>query len=109
MKKNNVDEKLISWDHIFKELLGNAQDLTHDLLTGVSYVGASGVVVLALGVCVLFFLLRYAIIEDRGFWMLVAIITGSAFVVGLVTLKKFFHLRNKYSRLYQVQKELGDS
>jgi hypothetical protein len=32
MKKNNVDDKLISWDHIFKELLGNAQDLTHDLL-----------------------------------------------------------------------------
>jgi membrane-bound ClpP family serine protease len=106
MAKNHIDDQLISWDRIFKELLMNAQELTRDLLTGVSYVGASGVVMLALGVAVLFFLLRYATITDPVYWGLVSLTAGSTCIVGALTLVKFLQLRRKYTRLYRAQQEL---
>lgn len=106
MATNHIDEKLISWNRIFKELLINAQELTHDLLTGVSYVGASGVVMLALGVVVLFFLLQYAPVTDPLYWGLVSLATGSTCIVGALTLVKFLQLRRKYARLYRAQQEL---
>ena len=109
MAKNHIDDKLITWNHIFKELLINAQELTQDLFTGVSYVGASGVVLLALGIVVLFFLLRYATVTDPIYWGLVSLTTGSTCIIGSVTLIKFLQLRRKYARLYQAQQELADA
>jgi hypothetical protein len=49
MKENSVDETLVKWNDIFKHLIVDAKELTKDLLQGINYVLASGILLLAIG------------------------------------------------------------
>ena len=101
-----MDEKLISWNNIFAELIIDAKDLTKDLLNSIRYVGASGVLVIALGLYILFINLRYSTIKDQLLYVILGLVTASNFIVGLINIRKFFQLRSKYTKLSKVQKEL---
>lgn len=105
MGNNNVDEKILKWSEIFESLIIDARMLTEDLLGSVNYVGASGVIVIALG----FVFLMYNISQFwRGelFVFTVLICTGLDFFFGLWNIWKFLQLRRKYHKLYELQKEM---
>ena len=103
MAKNDVDERLVRWNEIFDELLIDAGNLSRDLLSGINYVGASGVLVIALGFVVLYYNLRTASLEDPLFWAMLALTSGSNFVLGVHNIMKYFQLKRKYSRLDDMQ------
>lgn len=103
MVKNDVDERLTRWNEIFDELLIDAGNLSRDLLSGINYVGASGVLVIALGFVVLYYNIRTASLEDPLFWVMLALTVGSNFVLGLYNIMKFLQLKRKYSRLSDMQ------
>ena len=109
MEKNDVDEKLMSWNNIFEELLIDVRDLTKDLHSSIGYVGASGVLVIALGLYVLFTFLRYSTIQDPILYVILGLVTGSNFIVGFINIRKFFQLRSKYTSLSKVQRDLKSS
>lgn len=103
MVKNDVDERLTRWNEIFDELLIDAGNLSRDLLSGINYVGASGVLVIALGFVVLYYNIRTASLEDPLFWVMLVLTVGSNFVLGLYNIMKFLQLKRKYSRLSDMQ------
>ena len=106
MAENDVDESLMNWNRLFENVLVDAKELTVDLLKGVNYVGASGVLVIALGLYILFINMRYSTVQDPLLYGILFLVTGSNFVVGAFNIYKFFQLRMKYSRLRDIQKEL---
>jgi len=103
MVKNDVDERLARWNEIFDELLIDAGNLSRDLLSGINYVGASGVLVIALGFVVLYYNLRTASLEDPLFWIMLALTSGSNFVLGVFNINKYLQLKRKYSKLSDMQ------
>lgn len=109
MKRNDVDEKLLKWKDIFEELIVDARTLTKDLLEGIRYAGASGVLVIALGLVLLIFSGRFFWREGPLFTAIVLLAAGSNFVTGLWNIRKFFQLRNRYTRLYRIQREMEGS
>ena len=106
MAKNNVDERLVKWDSILRELVVDVRELNRDLQESIRYVGGAGVVVISLGLMVLFFTIRYATIQDPLLWAILALTTGSTFVVGFFNIHKYLLLRWKYSRLSDLEREL---
>jgi hypothetical protein len=105
--ESNIDERLIKWDSILKELVVDVRELNRDLQESIRYVGAAGVVVIALGLMVLLFTLRYATIQDPLLWAILALTTGSTLVVGFYNIHRYLLLRYKYSRLSELERGLG--
>ena len=104
--ESNVDEMLVKWDSILKELVVDVRELNRDLQESIKYVGGSGVVVIALGLMVLLFTLKYATIRDPLLWAALAVTTGSTLVVGFYNIHKYLLLRWKYARLSELEREL---
>ena len=72
MDENNIDERLITWDKILGEIVDDTELMIHDLLSGIAYVGASGVLVIVLGAYVLFVGLKYGNTSDLMFNVMLA-------------------------------------
>ena len=106
MTSNIIDEELVTWNNILDEIRGDSELLIKDLLEGVRYVAASGVLVIALGLYVLFIGLRYGNVDDPVFLLGMILAPGSNFVVGVYNINKYIQLRGRYSRLYDLQKQL---
>ncbi|MHA1267806.1 MAG: hypothetical protein ACTSRS_21415 [Candidatus Helarchaeota archaeon] len=100
------DERLVKWDSILRELVVDVRELNRDLQESIRYVGGAGVVVIALGLTVLFFVIRYATVQDPLLWAALALTTGTNLVVGLFNVHRYLLLRRKYSRLNELQTEL---
>jgi len=106
MTSNSIDEELVTWNKILDEIRGDSELLIKDLLEGVRYVAAAGVLVIALGLYVLFIGLRYANLDDPVFLLGMILAPGSNFVVGAYNINKYIQLRGRYSRLFELQKQL---
>ena len=106
MDENNIDEKLITWNTILDEIRIDTELMIHDLLAGIAYVAASGILVLVLGVYVLFIGLRYGNTGDPLFFAFLVISSGLSFVVGLYNLNRYVQLRARYIRLSDLQDKL---
>ena len=104
--ESNIDERLVKWDSILRELVVDVRELNRDLQESIRYVGAAGVVVIALGLMALFFTLRYASIQDPLLWVILALTTGSTLVVGFFNIHRYLLLRFKYSRLSELERDL---
>ena len=102
----NIDERLVKWDSILRELVVDVRELNRDLQESIRYVGGAGVLVIALGLMVLFFVTRYATIQDPLLWVILALTTGSNLVVGFFNIHRYLLLRSKYSRLNELRTEL---
>ena len=105
MEKNILDEKLLKWSDIFEKLVVDAKELTKDLLHGINYVLASGILVLSI-----VFLNSYLIIRNLHmgslFILIGLIVILPAVIIVLWNIKKYLDLRKKYSRLYLFQQEM---
>ena len=106
MTENNIDEKLTSWDNILEEIRGESELLVLDLLEGVRYVAASGVLLLVLGAYVLFIGLHYGRTDDPLFILLLFLTMGPTLILGVFNLNKYLQLRGRYSRLFDIQNKL---
>jgi len=106
MTSDSIDEELVTWSRILDEIKGDSELLVKDLLDGIRYVAAAGVLVIALGLYVLFIGLRYGRLDDPVFILGMVLAPGSNFVVGAYNINKYIQLRGRYSRLYDLQKLL---
>ena len=105
MEKNSLDEKLLKWNDIFEKLIVDARDLTKDLLQGINYVLASGILVLAIVFMNSFLIIRN--LQMSALFVSVGLVVNSpAIFVGLWNIKKYLDLRKKYLRLYLFQQEM---
>jgi hypothetical protein len=103
---DDIDERIITWDSILKEVIINSEQLVKDLLEGIKYIAAAGILIIALGSYVLFIGLRYGKTDDPIFLFVMIVVPGSNFLLGLFNLHKYIQLRSKYSRLFDIQKEI---
>jgi len=106
MTSDSIDEELVTWKNILDEIRGDSEQLIKDLLEGVRYVAAAGVLVIALGLYVLFIGLRYGNLDDPMFLLAMVLAPGSNFVVGAYNINKYMQLRGRYNRLHELQKQL---
>ncbi len=106
MDSDSIDDELVTWNKILEEIRGDSELLIKDLLEGVRYVAAAGVLVIALGLYVLIIGLRYGNLEDPVFILGMMLAPGSNLVVGAYNINKYIQLRGRYSRLYDLQKQL---
>ena len=103
--KDVVDEELVKWNDIFKNLIVDAKGLTKDLLQGINYVLGSGILLLAMGFLVVYFVVRNMQMGS-DFVLIGLVVSSPAVSLGLWNIKKHFDLRRKYSRLYLYQREM---
>jgi len=103
--KDVVDEELVKWNDIFKNLIVDAKGLTKDLLQGINYVLGSGILLLAMGFLVVYFVVRNMQMGS-DFVLIGLVVSSPAVSLGLWNIKKYFDLRRKYSRLYLYQREM---
>ena len=106
MAKKDMDEELVNWNTILEGIIDDSETLVGDLLSGVTYVGAAGVLVIALGIYVLFIGLRYGNVDDPLFILVMILAPGSNLIVGLFNIHKYIELRSRYSRLFDLRKKL---
>ena len=106
MKEDVVDEELVKWNDIFKNLIVDAKGLTKDLLQGINYVLGSGILLLAMGFLVVYFVVVRNIQMGSDFVFVGLVVSSPAVLLGLWNIKKYFDLRRKYSRLYLYQREM---
>ena len=106
MDENNIDEKLITWDTILNEIRIDTDLMIHDLLSGIAYVGASGVLVIVLGLYVLFVGLKYGNTQDPIFMAVLAVASIPSFLIGFINLNRYVQLRARYIRLSDLQAKL---
>ena len=105
MKEDVVDEELVKWNDIFKNLIVDAKGLTKDLLQGINYVLGSGILLLAMGFLVVYFVARNMQMGS-DFVLIGLVVSSPAVLLGLWNIKKYFDLRKKYSRLFSCQREM---
>ena len=106
MKENDVDEKLVKWNDIFKNLIVDAKELTKDLLQGINYVLGSGILLLAMVFLTVYFVVVRNLQMGSDFVFVGLAVSSPAIFLGLWNIKKYFDLRKKYSRLYLYQREM---
>ena len=104
--ETNIDERLVKWDSILKEIVVDVKELNKDLHEGIKYILGAGILATALGIVVLFFTIRYTTIQDPLLWVLLAFTTGSTLIMGFYNIHKYFLLKRKYSRLIELEMNL---
>jgi hypothetical protein len=106
MSEKGIDEELITWNAILDEIKVSSDILVNDLLEGIKYIAAAGVLVTLLGAYVLFIGIRYGHFDDASYIVMLILAPGSNFVLGLYNINKYFQLRTKYRRLYDIQRQM---
>jgi len=106
--ETDVDEKLIKWNDIFKELLIDSKTLVKDLSEGINYIAISALILVGIGLAAL------VIGFDRGIRteevkyiasgiIILSITSGNAFI----QFKKWFKLRKRYAHLKSLQNQMS--
>ena len=106
MDENNIDEKLITWNTVLDEIRIDTELMVHDLLSGIAYVAASGILVIVLGLYVLFVGLKYGNTQDPLFMAVLAVASIPSFIIGIINLNRYVQLRARYIRLSDLQDKL---
>lgn len=106
MDENNIDEKLITWNTVLDEIRVDTDLMIHDLLAGIAYVGASGILVILLGIYVLFVGIKYGNTQDPIFVAVLIVASIPSLLVGIINLNRYVQLRARYTRLSDLQNKL---
>jgi hypothetical protein len=104
---NSFDDDLINWNRILQEVLTDTKSLVKDLLEGINYILGAGIVIIALGLAILYYNLRYVQVNDPLFYIGMIIGPGSNFLIGIMNIRKYFMLREKYRNLYDLQRKIN--
>jgi hypothetical protein len=105
----DVDEKLVKWNDIFQELLIDSKTLIKDLSEGINYVAISALILAAIGCAALI------IGFDRGIRTEEIKYIAAGFLIfcitsfnAALTFKKWYKLKNRYTRLQSLQKQISE-
>lgn len=101
------DEELINWTTILQEVLTDTRSLVKDLLEGINYILGAGIVIIALGLAILYYNLRYVSVNDPLFYAGMVLGPGSNFLIGIFNIRKYFALRARYRNLYDLQDKIN--
>ena len=98
-------ESIVGLNSLIEELMRDASSLSRDLIEGVGAIGGAAVLLLAIAIIEVMVIL---VNLWRGplytmTWILVMI---PMLIYGIRLLLKFFELRERYARLYEINKEL---
>ena len=102
---DSTTERIIGLNSLMEELMRDASALSKDLLDGIGAVGGAAAIMLTVVIIEIIFLLV-------NLWRGTLFIAASLLVMipllifGLRMLLKFFELRSKYARIYEINKEL---
>ena len=104
MKGDDVDETLIKWNDIFEELVIDANSVIDDLWGTINYIAIIGVLLILLGAANV----ATALLLGRSTKIIAfsVIIFSACAASGIIQLQKWYSMREKYSRLHQLQKEM---
>ena len=102
----DIDEKLITWNSILDEIRIDTDLMIHDLLSGIAYVAASGILLIVLGIYILFIGLRYGNTVDPLFNVVLTVATVPSLILGVYNLNRYVQLRARYIRLSDLQEKL---
>ena len=102
----NIDEKLITWNSILDEIRIDTDLMIRDLLSGIAYVAASGILLMVLGIYVLFIGLKYGNRSDPLFNVLLTIATMPSLILGVYNLNRYVQLKARYIKLSDLQEKL---
>jgi hypothetical protein len=103
----NFDDEILNWNNILQSVLTDTKSLVQDLLEGINYILGAGIVIIALGLAILFYNLRYVSVDNPLFYIGLIIGPGSNFLIGIINIRKYFVLRAKYRNLYDLQKKIN--
>jgi len=98
-------ERIVGLNSLMEELMRDASSLSRDLIEGVGAIGGAAALLLAIAIIEVMFIFANL---WRGplytaTWILVTI---PVLIFGIRLLLKFFELRERYARLYEINKEL---
>ena len=98
-------ERIVGLNSLMDELMKDASSLSRDLIEGVGAIGGAAAIILTIVIIEVLVILTNL---WRGplyiaAWILVMI---PMMIFGVRLLLKFFELRERYSRLYEINKEL---
>jgi hypothetical protein len=104
---SNIDDEVINWNRILQEVLTDTKSLVKDLLEGINYILGAGIVIIALGLAILYYNLRYVSFNDPLFYFGMIVGPGSNFLIGILNIRKYFMLRERYRNLYDLQRKIN--
>ncbi len=107
MATNDVDDQLVNWNTILEDIIDDAEILVKDLLEGVKYVGAAGVLLVCIGITVLIYNSRLWQ-SDTAMIAVSLLVSGCPIAVGLFNINKYIELRSRYSKLFDTQKKFNE-
>ena len=61
---SSIEDEVVNWNRILQEVLTDTKSLVKDLLEGINYILGAGIVIIALGLTILYYNLRYVSIND---------------------------------------------
>ena len=104
----DVDEKLIKWNNVFRELLIDSKTLIKDLSEGINYIAISALILVGIGLAAL------VIGFDRGIRAEEIKYIAAGFIILSVTsfnaaiqFRKWYKLRKRYARLKSLQEQIA--
>lgn len=102
---NDTTEEVVALGNLMDELMRDASALSKDLIEGIGAVGGAAAIMLTIVIIEIAFLLSNL---WRGLLFIAAgiLVTIPLLFFGIRLLMKFFDLRRKYARIYEINKEL---
>lgn len=96
---------VVQLSNLMDELMRDASSLSRDLIEGVGAIGGAAALILSIVIIEVFIILTNLWRGPLyvGAWILVMI---PMLIFGIKLLLKFFELRERYARLYEINKEL---
>ena len=102
---DSTTERIIGLNSLMEELMRDASALSKDLMEGIGAIGGASAIMLTIVIIEIAFVLV-------NLWRGTLFIAASLLVMipllifGIKLLLKFFELRSKYARIYEINKEL---
>ena len=103
--ENDTIEQIVGLNSLMEELMRDASALSKDLMDGIGAVGGAAAIMLTVVIIEIVFLLvnlwRGALFIAASLLVMIPLL-----IFGIRMLLKFFELRRKYARIYEINKEL---
>jgi hypothetical protein len=106
---HQVDQRIIELNSIFEELISNAEELTRDLLGSISQWPMTGALCFLLAILFGWYMFDFTNVSLGKINSIPSV--GSLILIlicGAASFWKYFQLKKKYSRLFEIQKELRE-
>jgi uncharacterized membrane protein YcjF (UPF0283 family) len=102
---DSTAERLVGLNSLMEELMQDASSLSKDLIDGIGAVGGAAAIILTIVVIEAVFLI-VNLWRDVLFVAATLLVMIPLLIFGVRMLLKFFELRRRYARIYEIKKEL---